>query len=141
MTSPTAGADERTFAPEATSAAEARGFVRGYLQARDLHYVLDDVCLVVSELVTNAVLHARTPVRVRIEEMPFCLKLTVYDEAVDLRVLSLRDRLNADDEGGRGLWIVDACSADWGTEFVGEHGKCTWALFAVRPKSSWIYDT
>jgi anti-sigma regulatory factor (Ser/Thr protein kinase) len=140
MTSPTAEASEVQLAPEATSAAEARAFVRRFLLKRDLHYVADDVCLVVSELITNAVLHARTPVQVRIEELPFCVKLTVYDQAVDRRVLNLRDRMDADDEGGRGLWFVDACSEDWGTEPVGEHGKCTWALFAVRPRSSWIAD-
>jgi hypothetical protein len=88
--------------------------------------------------VTNSLLHARTPIRVRLEQLLFCVKLTVFDESVDWPVLSLTDRLSNDTEGGRGLWIVDACSSDWGTDHAGDAGKCTWAVFGVRPKSSWI---
>lgn len=136
MISPVAGANEMQFAPEATSPAQARDFVQRYLKARDLPYMVDAICLVVSELVTNAVIHARTPIRVRIEATPFYVKLTVYDQAVDLPVLNRANRVDADDESGRGLWIVDACSEDWGTRLVGDQGKCTWASFAVGTKSS-----
>ena len=76
--------------------------------SRTWAYLLDDVRLVVSELVTNAAVHARTRIRVKIEEMAFCVKLTVYDQSADVPVRSLASRVGADDESGRGLWIVDA---------------------------------
>jgi hypothetical protein len=74
---------------------------------------------------------------VRIEELPFCVKLTVYDQSLDLPLLSLAGHVLAEADGGRGLWLVDACSADWGTDLVGD-GKSIWVLFAVRPESSWV---
>jgi anti-sigma regulatory factor (Ser/Thr protein kinase) len=130
-------AHELHVAPATTSPAQARDFVTDYCHRQDLSYLVDDVVLVVSELVTNAVIHAQTRIRVTIEELPFCVKLVVYDESLDLPVLSLAGRVRADDEGGRGLWLVDACSADWGTDVASSEGKSTWALFAVRPRSSW----
>lgn len=141
MTASVPGANEVFLASESTSPARARDFVERYLQSRELHYLVDDICLVVSELVTNAVVHARTPIRVRVEEMPFCVKLTVYDHAVDHQLPNLANLVGADDEGGRGLWIVDACSEDWGVDLSGDEEKSTWALFAVRPKSSWVGAT
>ena len=131
--------NEAHLAPTAIAPVEARDFVKQYLTQHHLDYLIDEVCLVVSELVTNAVVHARTPIRVRIEELPFCVRLTVYDEGVDLPVLRLATRLDSNnDDDGRSLWLVEACTEDWGTDLVADEGKCTWALFAVRPKSSWV---
>ena len=127
---------ELQVAPAPTSPAQARRFAERHLIQHDLDYLIDDVGLVVSELVTNAVVHARTRIRVRLEELLFCVQLTVYDQSVDLPVPRLAGRVSADEEGGRGLWIVDACSADWGTDLGGEEGKGTWAMFAMRPKPS-----
>ena len=45
----------------ATSAARARCFVGQRLIEHELQYLADDVQLVVSELATNALTHARTP--------------------------------------------------------------------------------
>ena len=72
--------------------------------------------------------------------MPFCLRLTVYDEGVDSPVLRLATRVDSGSESGRGAWIVDACTDDWGIDVLGDEDKCTWALFAVRPKSSLVHD-
>lgn len=138
--SPVAGANETQFAPEAASPARARDFVERYLNQRDLPYLVDASCLVVSELVTNAVVHARTPIRVSIEELAHFVKLMVYDESADLPVLSRAGRVGID-ESGRGLLLVDAVSEDWGIDLAGDEGKCIWALFAVRPRSSgWRTD-
>jgi anti-sigma regulatory factor (Ser/Thr protein kinase) len=94
-----------------------------------LAYLVDHIQLVASELVTNAVVHARTPVRVRIEELPSCVKLTVHDGAADLPVLRLERRTSADAENGRGMWVIDACSAEWGSDLRLGSGRSTWALF------------
>ena len=133
MTRQTVWAHELHVAPAPTSPAKAREFVEGYCQRQDLPYLVEDIRLVVSELVTNAVLHARTRIRVRIEELPTMVRLTVYDECLDAPVLSLAGHMMAEDENGRGLWLVDACSDRWGTDLTAADGKSTWALFAVRP--------
>ena len=140
MSTPVVWANELHVAPATTSAAQARDFVEDYCLQQGLPYLVDDLRLVVSELVTNAVVHARSRIRVRIEELPFCVKLTVYDESVDLPLLNLAGRMSAEVECGRGLWLVEACSADWGTDLHGDEGKSTWAHFAVRPTSSWVYS-
>lgn len=141
MTTSVVWAAERHFEPVETSPGQARDFVTSQLLRHDLAYLADDVRLVVSELVTNAVIHAATPTHVRLEELSFCVKLTVSDDSVDMPVRRLSSRLTSHDEGGRGLWAVDACSADWGTDLAGSEGKCIWALFAVRPTSSWVTST
>lgn len=136
MTSSVVWLNELHVPPADDSAARARQFVRNYCADQDLPELADDVQLVVSELVTNAVVHARTRIRVRIEELPSCVKLTVYDEAVDRPVPSLARRVLDEDESGRGLWLVDACTADWGTDVTGQEGKSTWAIFPVSSSPS-----
>ena len=89
-----------------------------------------------SELVTNAVVHARSHVRVRIEELPLGVRLTVFDDSLERPQLSLAGHVVDDDEHGRGLWLVDACSTVWGTDLLSEGGKSTWAMFAVTPRAS-----
>ena len=123
---------EVRFAPALTAPASARAFVRRHLTHHGLPYLIDDICLVVSELVTNAVVHALTPVRVEIEEMLFCVKLTVSDESADLPVL-LPERVADKAEGGRGLGVIDAVCSDWGTDPGQGGGKSVWAQFGVRP--------
>jgi hypothetical protein len=138
MTTQTVWANEMYFAPDPTSPAEARDLVTCYLTDHDLRYLVDDVCLVVSELVANARVHTQTPIRVKIEELLFCLKVTVFDETLDVPRLSLTNRVGDGPDGGSGWWVVDACSSDWGIDLEGDEGTCTWALFAVRPKSTWV---
>ena len=140
MTTRPEWANELHVAPVVTAPALARAFVEEYCHQRDLSYLVDDIRLVVSELVTNAVVHARSRIRVTIQELSFCVRLVVYDESVDVPLPSLGNRVVNDSENGRGLWIVDACSTDWGTDLNGDEGKSTWAVFAVRPKSSWGSD-
>jgi anti-sigma regulatory factor (Ser/Thr protein kinase) len=121
-----------------TSPAEARACVELHLSHHELGYLVDDVRLVVSELVTGAVVHASTPVRVRIEALPFWVKLTVHDGCADLPVLRPEQRFSDDAEGGRGLQVIDTCSFDWGTDVGPGNGESMLALFAMRPASSWV---
>lgn len=120
-------AAERQFAPAKASPAQARDFVERPLIQHGLAHLVGDIRLVVSELVTNAVVHAGTSIRVRIEELPSCVKLTVYDRSVDLPVLRLSTRISEETESGRGLWIVNACSSAWGTDLTDGEGKAIWA--------------
>lgn len=53
-----------TFEPDGRSASAARGFVRDALLGWGLPEVVDDAIVLVSELVTNAVVHAGTAAEV-----------------------------------------------------------------------------
>jgi anti-sigma regulatory factor (Ser/Thr protein kinase) len=124
---------EDQFAVATTSPAMARAFVKRQLTHHDLLHLVDDICLVVSELVTNAVIHASAPVCVRIEALLHCVMLTVSDGSADLPVLWLERRVPNEADGGRGLWLIEAVSSDWGTDLGRSGGKSTWAQFGVSP--------
>jgi anti-sigma regulatory factor (Ser/Thr protein kinase) len=115
--------------PEPRSAALARDFVGDELRQHDLRYLVLDVQLVVSELVTNAVRHARTTVDVTLEEQPFCVVLTVHD---DIPATPVMRAPGASETGGRGLMIVRGVSVDWGVELDPQGGKSVWVMFGLR---------
>ena len=66
---------------------------------------LDAAALVLTELVTNAVLHAGTDMEVLVSVRPRRLRLAVADQGSDAPSVT---RATADDEHGRGLALVDA---------------------------------
>ncbi|MEV7124441.1 ATP-binding protein [Streptomyces sp. NPDC093260] len=89
----------------------------------------DTVVLVVAELVANAVLHGRVPGR------DFALSLScdagrgiVRIEVTDTHpALPARKAPGTDEDGGRGLLLVDALAADWGVRDRLGPGKTVWA--------------
>jgi anti-sigma regulatory factor (Ser/Thr protein kinase) len=112
----------------------ARAFVAETLVAWDLR--ADDVeavQLVVSELVTNAVLHAA-------ESPAITLELMLTDDAVrvlvsDCSLGEVERRTQSHPmtaETGRGVWLVDAFSDQWGTETRGGNGKTVWCELRVE---------
>jgi anti-sigma regulatory factor (Ser/Thr protein kinase) len=119
---------EQEFAPGLLSARHARTFVADQLGVHRLDHLVDDATLVVSELVTNAVLHARTHLVVAISELPDRLRLAVHDNS---GVLPVMGSAEADHTSGRGMTIVDACATDWGTERDAQGHKCVWATFST----------
>jgi anti-sigma regulatory factor (Ser/Thr protein kinase) len=78
--------------------------------------------LVVSELASNAVRHARTPYELTVEVFP-TLRVEVTDANPSPPV---RKNPGPMDEGGRGLLIVDACAKRWGVAPL-PTGKVVWA--------------
>jgi anti-sigma regulatory factor (Ser/Thr protein kinase) len=106
------------------SAAEGRAFVAATLQSWGHRRGLGDVLLVVSELVTNAVLHAGGA--------GVDLTVTLTDHAVRIEVTDASSALpepkppTDDSTNGRGLLLVDAVAGTWGAE-VGHSGKRVWA--------------
>ena len=114
--------------PRAQSAQDARRFVHDQCEHWGCRDLIDAAMLIVSELVTNAVIHAATPAELRAEWSHGVLRLEVLDHAEgsppDPRIAS------PDDEGGRGLFLVDALSAAWGVE-PRESGKVIWAEVAA----------
>lgn len=88
----------------------------------------DTVAVLVSELVTNAVLHAYGPhVRVRVLNHGLRLRVEVSDGSPELPV-PRHARSSA--ESGRGLPIVEALAVAWGTEARAD-GKTAWFEIGV----------
>ena len=114
---------EREFEPVPASVSSAREFAVGALTDGSL---VDVVRLAVSELATNAVIHAQTPFVVRIARAGSLVRVEVVDESAQLPVR--RDR-RPDAPGGRGIGIVEHLSNRWGAT-PSESGKTVW--FEVR---------
>jgi anti-sigma regulatory factor (Ser/Thr protein kinase) len=83
----------------------------------------------VSELATNAVLHARTPFTVTIERAPV-LRVEVHDG--DPRPPHTRD-YGPEAASGRGLHLVEALALSSGTVTV-DGGKAVWFELAWDPE-------
>jgi two-component sensor histidine kinase len=78
--------------------------------------------LVVSELASNAVRHAQTSFLLSILSGP-SLRVEVADGSSELPMPRQPDPWS---EGGRGLWLVAACTQSWGVTRL-ESGKSVWA--------------
>ncbi|MFI6501033.1 ATP-binding protein [Nonomuraea typhae] len=113
--SPTRGA--WPLSPTAEAPGQARRLVRGALADCGWPFttVVDRAVLVISELVTNAVLHGRAPITLELD----ILAMKVCGRVLDA---SLRepDRVKVSDDGesGRGLMIVDRESDQWWIEMM-----------------------
>jgi len=109
--------------PVAASARSARRFVGRALD--DAHVekpVVDTVVLLTSEVVTNAVLHACSPIEVTIDIGPHAVRVQVCDELPGLREEPDRSR-----HGGWGLVLVAAMASHWGISARGDAaGKSVW---------------
>jgi anti-sigma regulatory factor (Ser/Thr protein kinase) len=105
----------------------ARAAARGWCSTAGVSRVTDAVLLVLTELLGNAVCHARTPVTVRLEARPTVIRIEVCDGSPDRPT---RRAAGSGESDGRGLAIVDAITArHWGSECL-EHGKLVWAEIA-----------
>jgi len=100
----------------------ARDFLRGSTCVEHHSEVVDDAVLLVSELVTNSVLHGGPPVVVAVDCDEATLQVRVRDGSPVLP--APRDAASGD-ENGRGLALVAEMSADWGVD-TEEDGKHVW---------------
>ncbi len=141
---------------------EARKFTRRTLDQWELSHRFDDVCLVVSELVTNALRHGLPlphhhasnealraapfesagaqreteqvpPVRLHLMRWTERLVCAVRDPSHESPVARDSDDFSA--ESGRGLFLVDSFSDGWGWHPLAGtlNGKVVWALFRLQP--------
>ncbi|MFD7661532.1 ATP-binding protein [Streptomyces sp. NPDC059788] len=95
-------------------------------------HLVDDVELLVSELLTNAITHGRVPgrlVRVHLTVGKEVLRLSVSDARGEVRPYV--KEATADDCGGRGLVLVREVAARWGVRDR-EIGKTVWCEVDVR---------
>src|SRR5882762_1780145 len=108
--------------PQPASATRARQAARDYLSDHCPAEVVDTVALLVTELVTNAVIHARTELQLIIDVDSGCVGVRVTDAATSLPAVRGHDR---DDMTGRGLTLVDTLATEWGVE-PRANGKVVW---------------
>jgi PAS domain S-box-containing protein len=109
--------------------ARTRSFVGEQLRAwRVPEETVEELILITSELVTNAFLHGRPPVDLRLRRSGTEVVLEVQDRAA---VRPRRRLAHEDDEHGRGMLIVSTLADAWGTRSIGT-GKSVWATRYVE---------
>jgi anti-sigma regulatory factor (Ser/Thr protein kinase) len=88
-----------------------------------------DALLLVSELVTNSIVHAghcgNDAIRLRAGHDGSTTRVEVCDRARSRSVPEIRRDTPPTAEGGRGLMLVDALSDRWGMDTC-ERGTCVW---------------
>jgi anti-sigma regulatory factor (Ser/Thr protein kinase)/anti-anti-sigma regulatory factor len=127
---------ELALAPSPTAPAAARRFVRDLCACWDLLMVddlrdplerawlaerVDQAVLLASELVTNAVVHTHSQLRLLVELRGEQLQLAVQDASPHLLRLATAPEALA--EGGRGLLLVEALASSWEVQHPSEGGK------------------
>jgi anti-sigma regulatory factor (Ser/Thr protein kinase) len=111
-----------TLPPDPTSARGCRRFLLDTLEEWGADEFADDAVLLLSELVTNAVLHARTVIEVRIALHGDVLRVEVADN--DLRLPTVR-HYSVLSGTGRGLALVAHTAKQWDVEPL-PSGKRIW---------------
>ena len=149
---------------EPRSVPATREFCRATLTVWNVTELIDDAVLVLSELVTNGLLHAGPPLRVTVSIDAAALELAVSDGSPspptvrpqrddlddDLKVLSAdagNDAIVDDRDprldvgaagsvvGGRGMQLVASLSGEWGVD-PSAPGKSVWARMPLLPRWS-----
>lgn len=118
---------EAEFAVESSAPRLARLWVAGQLEPLRLSAAqTNDALLLVSELVTNVIVHTESPPTVTVAATADRVEIAVADR--DGELAAVRDR-SPDEIGGWGLRIVDEVASSWGARFPGGGVKVVW--FAI----------
>lgn len=107
---------------EALSPRAARRLVCAQLLQLGLGELEDRATLVVSELVTNAVLHARTDLEIAVRAAESGVRIEVSDRS-PARPVRRTSGLEA--STGRGLLLIETAADDWGVDLRPD-GKTVW---------------
>ncbi|MGH8860425.1 MAG: ATP-binding protein, partial [Jatrophihabitantaceae bacterium] len=113
------------------SPALARRHVTGALRGGRSEPLLDDALLLVTELVTNAIMHAATSARLTIDTTD---RSTIRFEVVDRSPTTIPTLRTASQSaaGGRGLQLLNALSTSWGTVHTASE-KSVWFTLGTAP--------
>ena len=114
--------ERQRFPSELHSARDARRFAAGVLASWACENLADAVLLLVSELVTNAVIHAHSDVEVVLRLRPARVRVEIIDSAVEY--VQRRDAAS-DDQSGRGMALTEALAIAWGVDTL-VAGKSVW---------------
>ena len=101
----------------------ARAFLSDALLAWDQEGHADTAALLVSELVTNAIVHGRSAVQLRVAMLESTIRVEVNDTSVHAPCLAPSSPC---EPGGYGLPLVDSLADQWGYEVIPGQGKRVW---------------
>ncbi|WUL93497.1 SpoIIE family protein phosphatase [Streptomyces caniferus] len=114
--------------PKAQTAGQARRLARRALARWGLEELTDQLELLVSEVVTNAVRYAERPITLRLLRTDV-LRCEVGDDVPQLPRLR---QARPSDEGGRGLYLVNRMARRWGATRL-SMGKVVWFELSMPP--------
>jgi PAS domain S-box-containing protein len=118
----------RRLPPRPSSVSEARALVRELLADAEREDLSEAALLLVSEVVTNALLHAGTPIDVSASIDDGGLRVEVGDGSVHLPV---RRQYAATSGTGRGIRLLEEMGDDWGITRR-PRGKAVWFRLSGR---------
>ena len=137
----------RTAGVDAGSVRAARGLTIATLQRWGVTERSEDIAVVVSELLTNALQHAlpdsagsrpQWPIRLGLLKTGPCVLCAVADPSKMAPATRTPVSLA---ETGRGLHIICALSDKWGYTPPSDMGKVVWAMFSTRLTPAWPLQT
>jgi anti-sigma regulatory factor (Ser/Thr protein kinase) len=122
------GGSSRMFLPVDESVRASRSFVVATLRRLEADHLIHDAAVIVSELATNAVRHARSPFRVSVDESGGFVCISVQDAGDEHAGLPT---IAPDDHAldGRGVAIIEALAHRWGYDALAD-GTVVWAQLA-----------
>jgi hypothetical protein len=115
--------------PAAGEARRARDLATEACLRWDLPHLVGHAALIASELVINAVEHARTIMTLQLKLGWHYLYIAVADGAAEQPVI---DRDNRDGDGGNGLLVIESLAHQWGY-LARADGKVVWAALPRSP--------
>lgn len=118
----------RRYPPDPAVLPSCRAFAADRLRSLDLSEVQDDVQLLLTELITNVIIHARTEFEIFLEPSGTGVRVEVRD---DNPIMPVAGSLSAAALSGRGLTLVQSMSTRWGAHHNPAGGKTVW--FEVVP--------
>ncbi|MGB9378059.1 MAG: ATP-binding protein [Mycobacteriales bacterium] len=119
---------------------DARRLARTALDRWGLGTLDEVVVLLVSELTTNAILHAHSPVEISLQASSDEVRVDVCDDSpVPPRVRWF----STEAATGRGMRLLNTLASSWGVQHNPGGGKCVWFTLAVDDVSeaiAWEFD-
>lgn len=119
---------------------EARKLTRHTLESWGMATLGEVAVLLVSELATNAILHARSPVGIIMRTNSVGIRVYVCDDSpAPPRVRRFRTEAAT----GRGVRLLETLASSWGVQSNSDGGKCVWFTLmrdGTREFVEWEYD-
>jgi anti-sigma regulatory factor (Ser/Thr protein kinase) len=130
--------DSVMLPPALASVGAGRRFVQRLLAQWHLDHLADVAVLLVSEALTNAVVHAATAVRLEVRrDRDLVVRVTDFSSAPVLSPVSalglqsLMDEPDLEAENGRGLMLIASLADQWGITPL-DAGKTVWFSWSLN---------
>jgi hypothetical protein len=127
-------AQTEVLEPDLLAPRHARHYARLACEGVTSQCQADEVALVVSELVTNAMRHARSQINLVLRVSPGEVFVAVQDHRPSL--VAAPPNVDPVGEHGRGLVIVAEIASAWGVHSLGDSGKLVWCVIHAPVRQS-----